>query len=551
MLTSNQEQHHQLWYSALLVILIFFGFYFALGCYPLLNNNEGLYASIAKHMLLNKAFIIPHLNCVPYIEKPPLLYWLLSLSFTIFGFTEFAARFVTASSAALLCGALLYFNHKIKTLKTGLMAVLIFASSIGVSIIARMVYFDMLLTFLVGCNLCLLFYWYETKKVMALRIGYIFFGLTILTKGLVAIILIGGTFGLYLLLEKSFWKCLRQSIDWPGIVLFLAVVLPWHIAAVIQHKGFFWNYIISEHFLRFLDLREPHDYYHGTIYYYLPRITVYLFPWSLFIPLIFLQPKGLDSITQKLLRFCWCWLLVPLIFFSLSKAKANYYMIVSMPALATILSIQFHSWFASKYAKAFNIIAALILFLIAVGSVIFFTAASLNAPAIITCKKLVFITIAYCFVAGSIALFFMRTPQVATVALAGLIIPVVITGTSIMKLVSGDLSAAKTGIYLATNKNSVPIYLYQDLENISAVSFYANSCLKIIDSRSNDLYYGASLPQSKPWFLTKEEFLQKTKTRPYWVVVPTKKLEQFYQNLTSIKITILQKYKDLTTISSN
>ena len=149
MLTTRQ---YQIWYP-ILATLIFFSFYFAIGDYTLLNNNDGLYASIAKHMLLTKSFIIPYLNCVPYIEKPPLLYWLLASSFSIFGFTAFAARFVTATSATLLCFAMLYFTHKIKLSKVGIMATLIFASSIGVSIIARMVYFDMLLSFLIASTL--------------------------------------------------------------------------------------------------------------------------------------------------------------------------------------------------------------------------------------------------------------------------------------------------------------------------------------------------------------------------------------------------------------
>jgi hypothetical protein len=140
---------------------------------------------------------------------------------------------------------------------------------------------------------------------------------------------------------------------------------------------------------------------------------------------------------------------------------------------------------------------------------------------------------------------------VAVIALAGLIIPVSIAATSVIKLINDDLSAAKTGMYLTTNKITDPVYLYQDFENISAISFYTNTCFKIIDSQSKDLYYGASLPQSKLWFLTKEEFLQEVQHQPFYVVVPIKKLEQFYQNITNTKITVLQKYTDLAIVGGN
>jgi len=547
MFTINKNQH--LIWCLILLSLMFFSFYFAIGDYPLLNNNDGLYASIAKYMLLNKSFVIPYLNCVPYIEKPPLLYWLLSCSFSIFGFTAFAARFVTASCASLLCVVMLYFSHKIKLAKVGILATLIFASSIGVSIIARMVYFDMLFSLLIAATLFSLFYWYETQKTIFLRIAYMLLGLAILTKGLVAIVLICGSFGLFLLVEKSLWKTSRLAIDWPGIALFLAIVLPWHIAATLEHKGFFWNYIIGEHFLRFLNLREPHDYYQGSFYYYLPRILVYLFPWSFFAPLVFLQPKNLSAIEKKLLHFSWCWFLLPLAFFSLSSAKANYYMIVSMPALAFILGIYLNTWFVTNYAKLFNVFVTLILFATAAVLAVSFVAFLPSFPVISGAEKLILVTITYAAVAGILALVFIRRPQVAAVLLAGLIIPIAIAATSILKLINEDISSAKFGIYLAENNKGNSVYLYQDFENFSALSFYGNTCFKIIDNQSSDLYYGAHLPEFKQWFLTKEEFLQETKHKPFFVVVPNKKLEQFYQNITTAKASALQKFKELTIIT--
>ena len=191
-------------------------------------------------------------------------------------------------------------------------------------------------------------------------------------------------------MEKSFWQPLRLAIDWLGIALFLAIVLPWHIAATLKHKGFFWNYIIGEHFLRFLNLREPHDYYQGSIYYYLPRIIIYLFPWSFFMPLIFLRPKNLTLSKKNCCILAWCWLLLPLAFFSFSSAKANYYMIVSMPALAFILGIYLNTWFVTNHAKLFNVLVMLILFATAVVLAISFVAFLPSFPAISGCGKINF-----------------------------------------------------------------------------------------------------------------------------------------------------------------
>ena len=74
---------------------------FKLGSYPILDNNEGLYAEIPREMLRSgdwRQWIIPHLNGLPYMEKPPLLYWLTALCFAVFGESEWVARLVPVFS---------------------------------------------------------------------------------------------------------------------------------------------------------------------------------------------------------------------------------------------------------------------------------------------------------------------------------------------------------------------------------------------------------------------------------------------------------------------
>jgi 4-amino-4-deoxy-L-arabinose transferase-like glycosyltransferase len=534
------DKKHESWWYLILLLLMFFSFYFAIGTYPLFDNNEGLYASIARDMLSFKNFVIPHLNGVPYIEKPPLLYWLLVFSFSVLGVTAFAARLVTATSAALVCIAMVYFTKKIKQPSVGICGALIFSSSIGVCIIARMVYFDMLFTFLISGTLFCLFYWYESHKVYILRIGYLFLGLAILAKGLIAAVLIGGSFVAFLILENNYQK-LYKILDLWGIVLFLTIVLPWHIAAIVQHKGYAWRYLIEEHFLRYLNQREPHDYYHGPIYYYLPRMLIYLFPWSFFIPLIFLQTKTDNTVEKKLLRFSWCWLMVPLIFFSLSSAKANYYMIVSTPALAIILGIKINYCIQKFDSNVFGIWTAIILFVIALtlGGILYFVPISvLQLDGII--RTILIITIAYCLIAGLAIVIVVRRQDIIATMLALFIVPAAIMIVSYVKVIQDQLSTAAAGQFLALEASHRSLYLYQDFENISAIAFYAPSHFKIIDSCSSDLYYGARLPEFKQQFVAKKDFLRKMQ-RSY-IVVPAKKLAQFYNDMHPAKFSLLKKF---------
>lgn len=542
------DQKERSWQGYLLLsLVVFFSFYFAIGSYPLFDNNEGLYASIAKSMLLDRSLVIPHLNWVPYIEKPPLLYWLLSLSFSVLGLNPLAARLVTGSSAALLCGVMLYFTRKINLPKLGIVSGLIFASSIGVSIIARMVYFDMLFTLLLSCTLGCYFYWHEFQKISFLRVGYLFFGLAVLTKGLVAVGLIGGSFGAWLILERDF-RSLYRVLDPIGILVFLAVVLPWHLAAEAQHQGFLKYYLIKEHFLRFLNQREPHDYYQGPIYYYLPRIIIYLFPWSLFIPLIFWRSKSIDLSTQKLLRFCWCWLLIPLLFFSLSRAKANYYMIVSMPALAMILGIKIKYLMDQNRSKILSIWGSMVLFIVAllIGVGSFVGSKQLLIDNHI--QRLMIIVVVYSLIAGVVAISMAKRSRLIVMMLAVLIIPVSITMVAYIKSRQHDLSSAVVGSYLTTHAKDRELYLYQDFENISALSFYAPRCFKLIDTQSSDLYYGAQLPQFSQFFVDRDQFFQETLNKPAYIVVATKKLSQFYQAMKPAQFSVVKRFNHLVII---
>lgn len=512
------KQNLTIWYL-LTIILALFSYYYGLGSYPLLDNNEGLYASIAQQMLLSKSFIIPHLNCLPYLEKPPLLYWLLSGSFTIFGFNAFAARLITTSAGFLICIALLCFSNKIKQPQTGLLATLIFATSVGVIVIARTVYFDMLLTLFITLALLSLYYWLETAKKIALRLAYLAVALGILTKGLVALALVFFTTITYLIITKQ-WRKLIQLFDFPGILLFLAVVLPWHIAAAIKHHGFAWYYIINEQFLRFLNQRVPHDYYEGPIYYYLPRIAIYLAPWSLTLPLLLVQWKTNFATAWK--KFLWCWFLIPLIFFSLSQAKANYYMIVSMPALAWLLGDKLFALLNSNKTRLVNIFLIVILILILSAAIVVPEHFKDSITLRLLQPQILFLIL---FTVGTLFLIYFNRNKVwlPIVLFAAIIIPTTIIAVTAAKLEQNNISAFSTGLYIKQQKLGGEFYLYQDFEKYSALAFYSGQCLKIIDSQSNDLFYAKSLPEFSGHFLTTTQLHAKTK---YSIIVAKNKAQQ-------------------------
>ncbi len=98
-------RRRELMEAAALGLLALAVFFFHLGSYGLWEPDEARYAEIAREMIDTGNFIVPHLNYVPYVEKPPLLYWTTSFAFHFLGINEFAARVVPALSA--LAGAML------------------------------------------------------------------------------------------------------------------------------------------------------------------------------------------------------------------------------------------------------------------------------------------------------------------------------------------------------------------------------------------------------------------------------------------------------------
>jgi 4-amino-4-deoxy-L-arabinose transferase-like glycosyltransferase len=524
--TSHTKCYTHLLLAVVALGLALFGFYYGLGSYHLLNNNEGLYASIAKSMLLNKAFLIPHLNCMPYLEKPPLLYWLLASSFAIFGPTAFAARLVTTTCGFLVCLTIFFFCRKYVNRTAALIALLIFATSPAVIIIARMVYFDMLLTLLFSGSLMLLYAWNQSCSKLFLRTFYGVLALSVLTKGLVAVILAGGTFLAYILLTKQI-HTIKKLFDLPGIIIFLGVALPWHVLASLHHDGFAWNYLINEQLLRFLHQRVPHDYYDGPFYYYLPRIVIYLTPWSLFLP-TFLVDRD-KNLNQPLKKFLWCWVLIPLLFFSLSSAKANYYMIVSMPALAMLLGIKITELLeANKRGLITGITIAIFFVILIIQSWVSSHFQQLFALdyAFIFKLLIVFLYTSFALLAAYI---FFRRPLVALFLLGGLVLPITLVAIQEAQKFDNQISAADAGIYVAQLQPAQNYYLYQEFEKISAIAFYADHCFKIIDNRSNDLYYAAHLPQYADRFLTVQQFLQ-SKHQHDVLVIEKKKLAELFPN---------------------
>lgn len=330
------------------------------GAYPLLDNNEGLYASIARAMAEGRSsWIIPHLNGVPYIEKPPLLFWLIAASFELLGISAASARLVPSLAVLGTVAILSYFvNACCATAQARYRAMVLYACSVGGLISGRVVYMEGLFAVTFSAALLLFYRWWETQRPLFLYACYGSLGLAILTKGFISCVLMGSILCVFFTVEKEWsrWKSLFNPI---GLLVFFCVTVPWHVLAIYADPDFAWMYFVNEHILRFLGRREPHDYYTGPFWYYIPRLLIQLLPWTAF-SLGKIRLVRSCSAVERFLLISVC---VPFLFFSFSVAKANYYLLVVHPFLCILLALRLKVRSRTIYSTAVCFCLSLMYFL--------------------------------------------------------------------------------------------------------------------------------------------------------------------------------------------
>ncbi len=534
-------------------LLAFICVWSGLGAYGVLNNNEGLYAQISFDMQTSgdlRHWIIPHLNGLPYMEKPPLLYWLTAIAFQIFGYAEWVVRLIPTLAGLICVGVILNFGRRIFRPAVGRLAALMFISGLAVMIISRTLVFDMLLTAFLTSALLFAWLFLIQNQKRDCRIAIACLAFAVLAKGFVALILFGLVVMSWIVfLHGRFsWKEAVKWLDPVAFCLFAVITVPWLVAASWVEPIFPWFYFVNEHILRFLGLRLPHDYYSGPWWYYLPRMIIYLFPWSFLVPMAFLAKwKSLShderhelTMLRKMLFLGW---LVPLLFFSVSSAKANYYLIAVMPfaALHLALLLEQSHFLEGKLNMILGIVIALmagaagitLLFLpdnyltVLVASYFALTELSIAGLPLNHFVQLVSWSVVVLSLIASLVAW--RVPKVGVVAYV--ILPVFFMAILILTVIAIEpfLSGRAMAQFIQKTLPNRPVYMYRNYEQISSLPFYLHKPLQIIESNSNDLYWGDKLRPENPITISLSQFKNQVKAENYAsvIIVPNNFLNEF------------------------
>lgn len=316
-------------FELLLVLLFSYLFLFhGIGDYSLKEPDEGRYAEIPREMIELKEYLIPHLNYLPYLEKPPLFYWFTVLAYKIFGISEFSFRLVNTFFSTLCTLSVYLFAKRYLSIKTAIYSCLILLSSFGFFSMSRIVTLDM--AFATFLNLCLFSFsaYFRERKKRFLWAFYLSLSFATLTKGFAAPVLLGLLIFLFLLLRHEL-RFLKEMNIFTGFLIYAIIVIPWFLYVSLKVKDFPYFFLIDQHILRYLT--EKHGRSEPFYYFFLVLLSGTL-PYSFFIPRGFLQKR--ENYELTLMRL---WVLIILIFFSFSGSKLPPYILPAFPAISIIL----------------------------------------------------------------------------------------------------------------------------------------------------------------------------------------------------------------------
>lgn len=327
----------------------------SLSAYPLMDTTEARYGEMARLMVETGNWLTPQFDYgVPFWGKPPMFTWMSAYGIELFGLNEFAVR-APHWFAGVFTILLIAFMAK-KANFNPLIASVVLATCGIFSIAAGAVMTDMALTLTITIAMVGFYYaWLNYEKKKESRIwGYISFaglGLALLAKGPVAIVLMGIAVFPWLVLQHGFkgaFFTLWQRFPLiTGMMLMLAIALPWYMMAEIATPNFLNYFIVGEHFNRFFVSGWEGDLYGSA--HDEPKGMIWLFwiqsaaPWSIVLPILTWcrrdKIKQVNKSNPGFISFFICWLISPLILFTMAGNILPAYVLPGIPALGMLVAV--------------------------------------------------------------------------------------------------------------------------------------------------------------------------------------------------------------------
>ena len=568
----------------LIVVLVAAAIY--IGCMisppSLMDDVDAVQAQIARNMLTSGDWVTPHLDGVIYLEKSPLIYWMIAVCFQVFGVHDWVARIPVAAFSIGLAALTAGFAAWAFGRRVGLYAGLCIGTCVGLFLFTRIQIPDVILTFTITLAMWSFMRALDEEERRPGLWAFLLaanLGTGLLLKSLIGIVFPLAAGLLYLAFTRELtaartWKRLRP---FTASLIVLAIAAPWHVLATLrnppyfvftmhsargEYHGFFWFYFINEQLLRFLNLRFPRDY--DTV----PRPLfwgfhlLWLFPWSVYLPAVFklsFKPIGREG-RVRLLALCWIGFVM--VFFTFSTTQ-EYYSMPIYPAVAMLLGCVMES--GGAWINGGTRVLSLVAGLAGVVCLIFFVLTrGVPAPGDISValarhpeayklslghmEDLTLPAMAYLRAPLALAAVAFLTGSVGTLRNRGrsaflmtAVMMILFFQAARIALIAFDPYLSSKPLADAINKGPKGrLIVDHHYYTYSSVFFYTNRMAFLLNGRVHNLIYGSYAPDAPPVFISDDEFKQRWYTPElYYYVVDEPGLERIQPTVRDIRANIL------------
>jgi 4-amino-4-deoxy-L-arabinose transferase-like glycosyltransferase len=533
-------------------IVILFAAAVYLGCIlsppSLMDDVDAVQAQIARNMLSSGDWVTARLDGVAYLEKPPLIYWMIAISYKIFGVHDWAARIPIALSAIALCFTTAAFGAWAFGRRAGFYAGLCMSTCIGLFLFTRILVPDVMLTLVITLALWAFLRVLEEEEPRPRAWAAVFaasLGVGLLLKSLIAVVFPVAAVVIYLsgtrqLFSARVWKRLRPL---SGLAIILLIAAPWHILATLrnppyfsftmksvpgEYHGFFWFFFINEQLLRFLNLRYPRDYNTVPRLYFWLLNLAWLFPWSVYLPAATrLSYRTVDRAGRtRLLALSWIGFV--LVFFTFSTTQ-EYYSMPCYPAFALLIgsaiamngrTIRYGTRFLTVFCSIAAVAAIAILVAVrhvptpgdisqALSSNPAAYTLSLGHMEDLTLKSFAYLRLPLALAAGSFLIGAIGTIRTASKKVYVMVAIMMVVFFHAARLAMIDFDPYLSSRPLVTRLEECPpgnLIVDHHYYWFSSVFFYTDRTALLLNGRFNNLVYGSYAPNAPNVFLDDSQF---------------------------------------------
>ncbi len=302
---------------------------------PITDPVESNYALTAREMVLSGDWLSPQIYGRYWYDKPIFYYWELALSFTVFGFNQWAARFPAAFLGCLNVLFIFWFARRVYDEATAWASALILGLSFEFWLLSKAVITDGALFFFMSAAIAFFYLGYQGER-RYYYLSWLAAGLAVLTKGPIGLLLPGFSCLLFLLWKRDLRELAHVHLA-SGLLLFTLVGGSWYFFMVSVHgRDFLLNFLGVHNFLRAVVAEHER---HNVWYFYILIFFAGFAPWSFLLPTALYrrwqqrrQLPPLEEVTVFLL----CWAFSVLLVFQLVATKYTTYTFPSLFAFSLL-----------------------------------------------------------------------------------------------------------------------------------------------------------------------------------------------------------------------